>query len=380
MAEKTSNEPEKCRMPAEWEPHAATWLVWPHNKDDWPDKLAAIEWVYGEIVRKLIPAETVQLIVASEAVKKRARFVLDKIGVDWQRISLYDFATNRGWTRDTGPIFVEQHGLQNQRSLAVCQFGFNAWARYDDFEHDARIAERAAAALNLPLIEAQHDGKKVVLEGGAIELNGAGALLTTEECLLDPEIQVRNPGLTRNDYEALFERYLGATQTIWLKDGIAGDDTHGHIDDLCRFVARDRVVLCQTDDPKNPSYRALAENRARLSDVRLEDGSALEVVALPMPTPLSFDGYPLPASYANFYIANETVLVPTFNDPRDRIALGILAELFPERTVLGIHAVDLVWGFGTLHCLTQQQPAIARAGQHLTKNFKSTITTTKPAT
>jgi agmatine deiminase len=219
------------------------------------------------------------------------------------------------------------------------------------------VPERAARALGLPLRVALHRGRPVVLEGGSIDVNGLGTLLTTEECLLDPAVQVRNPGLGAADLEAVLQEALGATNVVWLGRGIAGDDTHGHIDDVCRFVSAGRVVLCREDDPAEVNYRPLQECRERLQDSRLQDGSRPEVVPLPMPRPLVFGGMRLPASYANFYVANAAVLVPTFNDPADRVALGTLAEQFPDRPVVGIHAVDLVWGLGTLHCLTQQQPA-----------------------
>jgi agmatine deiminase len=211
-------------------------------------------------------------------------------------------------------------------------------------------------ALRRPLVEVRAKGRPVVLEGGSIDVNGRGSLLTTEECLLDPAVQVRNPGLGRADMEAVFREYLGAPNVLWLGRGIAGDDTHGHVDDLCRFVGPRTVVLCRERDPRDPNYGPLEENRERLQGMRLEDGSRPEVVDLPMPAPLFFDGRRLPASYANFYIANAAVLVPTFNDPADRVALGVLAELLRDRPVVGIHAVELVWGLGTLHCLTQQQP------------------------
>jgi agmatine deiminase len=218
------------------------------------------------------------------------------------------------------------------------------------------VAGVAAEALGLPEFRVEVDGRRVVLEGGSIDVNGAGAVLTTEECLLDPEVQPRNPDLSRADVEEVLRNSLGASQVIWLGKGIAGDDTHGHVDDVCRFVSPTSVVLCREINPADDNYHLLAENRERLQGMRLDNGSALDVVDLPMPAPLYFDGRRLPASYANFYIANAAVLVPTFNDPADRVALGILAELMPDRPVLGIHAVDLVWGLGTLHCLTQQEP------------------------
>jgi agmatine deiminase len=317
------------RHPAEWEPHAATWIGWPHNRTDWPGKLEPIHWVYGEIVRKIAPGELVRILVKSAATEARAQRVLRAVGVDLKRVEFLRLATNRGWTRDSGPIFVKK------RDAAIVQFRFNAWAKYDDWKLDAKIPAFAARKLGCRIFNTDF-----VLEGGAIDTNGSGTLLTTEECLLDDQVQVRNPGLDRAAVEAKLRAYLGVRRIVWLGKGIAGDDTHGHVDDLCRFVNRDTVVLCGET----------SENHECLQ------GSGFEVVSLPMPAPLHFRGQRLPASYANFYVANAAVIVPTFNDPNDRVALGILGELFRDRPVVGIHAVDLVLGLGTLHCLTQQQP------------------------
>ena len=341
------------RMPAEWEPHAATWLGWPRNASDWPGKFPPIPWVYGEIVRKLAPGERVRILVNTVAQQVRARSVLSKVGVDLAHVEFLRFPTNRGWTRDFGPIFVRKERLSE---IAIARFHFNAWAKYPDWKKDDKVPALAAKRFKLRLLEPKVRGRPVILEGGSIDVNGRGSLLTTEECLLDPEVQPRNPGLTRADIEGVLRDTLGVTNTLWLGRGIAGDDTHGHVDDVCRFVGQRTVVLCREDDPKDANYRPLAENRERLQGMRLEDGSAIDVVDLPMPAPLFFDGVRLPASYANFYVANAAVLVPTFNDPKDRTALGILAEVFSDRPVVGIHAVDLVWGLGTIHCLTQQEP------------------------
>jgi agmatine deiminase len=348
-------------MPAEWEPHAATWLAWPHRLSDWPRKFAPIPWVYGEIVRKLAPGEIVRIVVKSARHEAQARHVLAKVGVPASRVEYFRWPLDRGWTRDFGPMFVVRRrsgsGARRSSDVAIARFRFNAWAKYTDSARDDRIPERAARALGIGLRPVLHDGRPVVLEGGSIDVNGRGTLLTTEECLLDPAVQPRNPGLSRREIETVLAGALGATNVVWLGRGIAGDDTHGHVDDLCRFVSARRVVLCREDDPSDENHRPLAECAERLQDARLEDGSRPEVVPLPMPRPLVFAGMRLPASYANFYVANAAVLVPTFNDPADRLALGTLAELFPDRPVVGIHAVDLVWGLGTLHCLTQQQPA-----------------------
>ena len=342
-------------MPAEWERHEATWIGWPHNTTDWPGKMSAIQWVYAEIVRHLAKSEILRILVNDKAHELKARRLLERIEVEFDHIEFVRISTNRGWTRDFGPIFLKGGEAQSQASIA--RFQFNAWARYPDWQKDNRIPERVAAKLQFPLVRVMHQKRGVVLEGGSIDVNGQGTLLTTEECLLDEHIQVRNPGFSRQDYEDVFRTYLGISQVLWLGQGIAGDDTHGHVDDLCRFVDPYTVVLCQESNSSDANYRRLAENRERLESMRCEDGRKIGVVFLPMPSPLYFDGQRLPASYANFYISNSVVIVPTFNDPNDRVALGILSDLFPDRAVVGIHAVDLVWGFGTLHCLTQQQPA-----------------------
>jgi agmatine deiminase len=338
-------------MPAEWETHAATWLAWPHNPTDWPDKLDTIRWVYGEMVRKIAPGETVRMLVNSRAGAGTARRYLARAGADASRVEFIVHPTNRGWTRDSGPVFVRRC-RGKKLETAIVHFHFNAWAKYPDWKKDRRVPETAAKYLGKTLFDAP-----VVLEGGGIDVNGHGTLLTTEECYLSPEVQVRNPGMGREEFEAALRQSLGVTNVFWLAGGVVGDDTHGHVDDICRFVNAKTVVLIKEDDPSDINYRPLAENWERIRDLRLEDGTRPEVVPLPMPRPLFFDGERLPASYANFYIANAAVIVPTFNDPNDRVALGRLGELFTGRPVVGIHAVDLVLGFGTLHCLTQQQPA-----------------------
>jgi agmatine deiminase len=330
-------------MPAEWEPHEATWLAWPHERSDWPGKFAPIPWVYGDIVRKLARVERVRILVQDAALEKRARGVLARSGVDMSAVEFLRWPTNRSWTRDYCPIFVRNAG----RELAITNWLFNGWAKYDNFRDDNRIPARVGKRFKVT----RELVPGIVLEGGSIDVNGAGLLMTTEECLLSDSVQVRNPGLGRADLERYFAQYLGIRETIWLKQGIAGDDTHGHIDDLARFVDENTVVIAAEDDPKEANYAPLRENLTLLRR------TGLRVVKLPMPAPLYFDGQRLPASYANFYIANGLVLVPTFNDPNDRVALNTLAKLFPTREVVGIYCGDLVLGLGTLHCMTMQQPA-----------------------
>ncbi len=341
--------------PAEWEPHAATWLSWPHNKTDWPGKFAPIPWVFAEIVRAVARGEDVRLIVSTPKAREEALRCLRAAHADVARVDFLVRPTDRGWCRDMGPIFLVRRG--RRRAALIVRFGFNAWAKYPDYKKDAKVAAAAAAWRGLPIADAVHAGRHVILEGGAIDVDGRGTLLTTEECVLDRKVQARNPGFTRRDMEQVCADWLGARRVIWLGRGIEGDDTHGHVDDICRFVDARTVVLAQERDPREKNHRILEENRERLEDARMADGSRPRIVRLPMPSPLFFDGQRLPASYVNFYIANAAVLVPTFNDPHDREALGVLAELFRDRPVVGIHAVDLVLGLGTLHCLTHEEPA-----------------------
>jgi len=366
------------RMPAEWEPHAATWIAWPHNPDDWPGKFQPIPWVYVEIVRHLSAVEDVHILVNDEAAERRATSILRRGGANLARLLFHHWPTDRVWLRDSGPIFVKQAEgsvKDSDASLAVTNWKFNAWAKYSNFLRDDQIPQHVAKLYNIPEIKpvippppaalASWKPHSIVLEGGSIEVNGAGVLLTTEECLLS-EVQQRNPGLgdeaqTRAKLETAFRDYLGIHQTLWLHRGCAGDDTHGHIDDIARFVAEDTILACVEPNTADKNHLPLAENLERLHSFRQahgpHQGQPFKIVTLPMPAPVFFEGQRLPASYANFYIANSLVLVPTFNDPQDRIALNTIAACFPTRQVVGIHAVDLVWGLGTLHCLTQQEPA-----------------------
>jgi agmatine deiminase len=343
------------RMPAEWEPHAATILSWPHERLDWPGKLAPIPWVYGEVVRRLVPGERVRILVGDASTEARARALLARVGVDLSQVDFPRVATDRSWTRDSCPLFVKRDA---DGDILATDWKFNGWAKYANHRRDDAVPGRLAAWLGRAraIAIAGAANKQVVLEGGSVDVDGAGTLLTTEECLLSP-VQARNPHLSRAEIETALGAYLGVRKVLWLGDGIAGDDTHGHVDDLARFVAPGRVVLASENNPADANFRALGENRERLSAMTDAAGKRLEVIDLPMPAPVLLDGVRLPASYANFYIGNAAVLVPTFNDPADRRALGILADLFPDRQVVGIHAVDLVWGLGTLHCMTQQEPA-----------------------
>jgi agmatine deiminase len=342
------------RMPAEWEGHQATWIAWPHNRDDWPGKFGPIPWVYAEIVRHLHQVEDVCILVANLEEEAQARNILARAGVNWQRLHFFPIPTDRVWTRDYCPIFL----TSATGGLALTDWKFNAWAKYDNWRQDNAVPEQIQAILGTPSWLPVCRGRRIVLEGGSIDVNGQGLLLTTEECLLST-VQQRNPDLGREDLERAFADYLGVKKVLWLGQGIAGDDTHGHIDDLARFVGPRTVTAVEETNPHDVNYRPLQENLERLRGVTDLEGRHFEVVTLPMPAPVYFDGQRLPASYANFYIANDRVLVPTFNDANDWIALGRLADLFPDRRVVGIHAVDLVWGLGTLHCMTMQQPGSA---------------------
>ena len=341
------------RIPAEFEYHEATWIGWPNNKQDWPGKFQPIPWVYGEIVRYLSRGEKVRIIVQSNEHQQSAIKVLNSVNADVNNVEFFTLETDRNWLRDAGPQFVKN----SKNETVLINFKFNAWAKYGNYKHVAKIPGMISKKLKFNLIKAEHWKNQVVLEGGSIDYNGLGTIITTEECLMDSETQVRNPGFIKKDYEDVFRKYLGATNVIWLNKGIAGDDTHGHVDDITRFVNSNTIITVMENHPNDPNYIPLMENREILEDAKLEDGSSPEVVELPMPSPVIFKGERLPASYGNFYISNNAVLVPTFNDPNDRIALGILSELFEDREVIGIHAVDLVWGLGTLHCLTHEQVA-----------------------
>jgi agmatine deiminase len=339
-------------MPAEWEPHEATWLGWPHEQTDWPGKFPAIPWAFAEIVRHLARVERVYLLVENRAAESKVRGILKNSGANLAAVDFFPVPTNRGWMRDSGPICVKSAAGE----VAHTEWRFNGWAKYSNHKKDALAAPAVNKKLKHRAWQPHHKGHRVVLEGGSIDVNGRGSLLTTEECLLST-VQQRNPGFTRHDYAQVFCDYLGVTQVLWLRNGIAGDDTHGHVDDLARFVNPTTIVTVVEHDPSDANYSPLQENLGLLKSMKDLDGRAFHIETLPMPSPIYFDGQRLPASYANFYIANKMVIVPTFNDANDRVALNTLARLFPGREIVGIACRDLVLGLGTLHCMTQQQPA-----------------------
>jgi len=340
------------RMPAEWAPHEGTFLGWPHELSDWPGKFAPIPWAFAEIVRNLARVERVFLLVGNSAAQSRVKFILKKSHVNLDNVVFLRVPTDRGWMRDSGPICV----ANNTGDVAFNHLFFNGWAKYPNHKKDAKVVTSINKTLRRRLFLPMHNGRRVVLEGGSIDVNGLGTLLTTEECL-QSKIQERNPGFSKRDYEVFFRNYLGVTNVVWLKSGIAGDDTHGHVDDLSRFVDATTVVTIEEEDRADANYAALQENLALLKAAKDQDGKPLRVETLPMPAPVFFDGQRLPASYANFYIANKLVLVPVFNDPNDRVALNTLAKLFPDREIIPIYCRDLVLGLGTIHCMTQQLPA-----------------------
>lgn len=339
------------RMPAEWERHEATWLGWPHELTDWPGKFAPIPWAFAEMVRLLSEVERVFLMVQDRAAEKKVRGILRKAGAKVESVEFFVAPTDRGWMRDSGPICVKNAAGE----VAYNNFVFNGWAKYPNHKKDAQVVRKANARLNRKIFFPEHKGRRVVLEGGSIDVNGRGTLLTTEECL-QSKVQERNPGFTKEDYAEVFRKYLGVMNVLWLGNGIAGDDTHGHVDDLTRFVNESTVVTIVEEDRGDANYGALQENLARLKGMKDQDGKALTVETLPMPRAVAFDGFRLPASYANFYIANKIVIVPTFNDANDRVTLTTLGKCFPGREVVGVHCRDLVLGLGTLHCMTQQEP------------------------
>jgi agmatine deiminase len=340
------------RMPAEWERHRATWLAWPHEISDWPGKFETVPWIYGEIIRHLARVEKVSILVEDIDTERRVHGVLEDCHVELGAVELVQIPTDRSWTRDFCPIFVrDKHDNRH-----LLNWHFNGWAKYSNWQHDDAVTALISPQIGVPIVTPRCGDKRIVLEGGSIDVNGAGCILTTEECMLS-DVQARNPELSKQQIEGIFRAYLGARKTLWLRNGIAGDDTHGHVDDLARFTDAQTIVVASEQDPREANYEPLKENLALLREMTDQDGKPFRIETLPMPEPVFFDGQRLPASYANFYIANGIVLVPTFNDPNDRVALNKLANLFPDRRICGIAATDLVLGLGTLHCMTQQEPA-----------------------
>ena len=341
----------RLRMPAEWEPHAATWIAWPHKESDWPGKLNCIPWIYAEIVRGIALGERCEILVRDAKQQRTAQDVLTRSNVPLKNVCFRTLPTDRVWLRDSGAIFAKRG-----KELVATHWRFNAWAKYPDWKKDQHVPELMAKATRSPRLLVEHEARRVVLEGGSIDVNGRGTMLTTEECLLS-RVQARNPGLTRKHLEWVFATYLGIEKVIWLERGIVGDDTHGHVDDIARFVGPRRVLAAIERNRRDANCAALAQNLRDLKRATDQSGRRLEVIELPMPAAVVMEGQRLPASYANFYIANAAILAPIFGDPNDRIALDILAQCFPTRAIVPIYSRDFVWGLGAMHCMTQQQPA-----------------------
>lgn len=332
-------------MPAEWEWHEATWLAWPHNEDHWPGNFTPIPKIYCEIIRHLASSEIVAVCVNDQKMEDASRWVLQEAGVTSERVRFHQIPTNASWSRDHGPIFVRDRSGK----LVITDWIFNAWGqKYPPWDLDDAVPLRISELVDLPVVQ-----PGIVLEGGSIDVNGKGTLLTTEQCLLNKN---RNPHLSRDEIERHLHRYLGASNVLWLKEGIIGDDTDGHIDDIARFVYADTVVCALEENKSDENYEILKRNYEDLKRMRDQDGSILEVISIPMPSKVIYEDTRLPASYANFYIANRVVIVPLFRCKEDDQAMRILSELFQDREVVGIDCTELVWGLGTLHCSTQQQP------------------------
>ena len=336
-------------MPAEWQRHTATWLAWPHNRDTWPHQLAEVQAIYGQIIAALHGHEIVKLLVNDADMAAQALYVLQEQRVPTEHVKLHHYPTADAWLRDSGPTFLTAT-TDATPCLALVDWQFNAWGgKYPELRVDDALPGWLANVYGLPYYR-----PNIVLEGGSIDVNGRGSCLTTEQCLLHPN---RNPHLQRAELERYLQDYLGVRHVIWLGEGIAGDDTDGHVDDIVRFVDPTTVVCALTDDPHDVNYAILQDNYHRLQTATDQDGQPLRVVPLPLPHPVLAEHQPLPASYANFYIANGVVLVPTYDCPQDQQALELLQTLFPQRRIIGIPCTPLVWGLGAIHCITQQQPA-----------------------
>jgi agmatine deiminase len=338
------------RMPAEWEPHASTWFTWPRPEGiSFPDKYDTVPPVYAELIRHLVQVEDVNINVWDADMEAQARALLQKYKTPLERVHFHHFPAYEPWCRDHGPIFLVRD-RNGKRERAVVDWGYNAWGnKYPPYDLDDAIPQHVAKLRGLPLFS-----PGLVMEGGSLEVNGCGTVLTTEACLLNPN---RNPQLSREQIEQYLRDYLGATNILWLGEGIVGDDTDGHIDDLTRFVNPTTVVTVVEEDRADANYELLRDNLHRLQSLRAQDGQPLRVVELPMPGVIEYDGQRLPASYANFYIANQLVLVPTYRHANDDLALAILQKEFPGRRVVGVDSTELIWGLGSFHCISQQEPA-----------------------
>ena len=340
--------PENLRMPAEWEEQKSTWIAWPHNKKDWPNKFDFIPEIFAEIISHISKGQKVNILIENNVLKKRAILILKNFKVNFSNIRFSLCKTDRAWLRDSFPIFVK-----NKNKKILLNWKFNSWAKYKNFKKDNSIINKVKKVLKLQSISPVFNRRKVVLEGGAIDVNGKGALITTEECLLS-KIQQRNSGFKKHDYEKIFFNYFGIRKIIWLKRGIVGDDTHGHIDDLARFVSENTIFLAYERNKKDVNYKILRNNFRILK--KLDDFKKLKIIKIPMPKAKYIEGTRVPASYLNFYIANKVILVPTFNDKKDKLVLKMFRKYFKNRKVVPIDCSILIWGFGAIHCMTQQEP------------------------
>jgi agmatine deiminase len=335
-------------FPAEWHPHTATWLSWPHKEASWPGKIGMIYPKYCEFIKVLTEGELVRINAGDEQIKAFAKEQLTAAGVDLNKVEFFDFATNDAWCRDHGPAFLIN---ETTKQKAIIDWGYNAWGgKYPPFDLDDVIPTKIAEHFDLPVY---HPG--IVMEGGSVDFNGKGTVLTTTACLLNKN---RNPHLNQQQIESYLQNYYGVEQVLWLGDGIVGDDTDGHIDDITRFVNQDTVVTVVEEDKNDENYHILQENLATLKTMRLLNGKQLNIVELPMPDAVVYDDQRLPASYANFYIGNAAVVVPTYRSKNDDKALDILQQCFPDRKVVGIDSTDIIWGLGSFHCLSQQEPEV----------------------
>ena len=340
--------PENLRMPAEWEEQKSTWIAWPHNKKDWPNKFDFIPEIFAEIISHISKGQKVNILIENNVLKKRAILILKNFKVNFSNIRFSLCKTDRAWLRDSFPIFVK-----NKNKKILLNWKFNSWAKYKNFKKDNSIINKVKKVLKLQSISPVFNRRKVVLEGGAIDVNGNGTLITTEECLLS-KIQQRNSGFKKHDYEKIFFNYFGIRKIIWLKRGIVGDDTHGHIDDLARFVSENTIFLAYERNKKDVNYKILRNNFRILK--KLDDFKKLKIIKIPMPEAKYIEGTRVPASYLNFYIANKVILVPTFNDKKDKLVLKMFRKYFKNRKVVPIDCSILIWGFGAIHCMTQQEP------------------------
>lgn len=335
-------------FPAEWAKHEATWLSWPHKEASWPGKIESIYPIYAQFIKALTAGEKVRINVNSEAMKLQALLWLTEVGTDLSQVEFFLHATNDAWCRDHGPAFLLN---KKEHKKAIVDWGYNAWGgKYPPYDLDDVVPTKIAQHYNLPLFL-----PGIVMEGGSVDFNDKGTILTTTACLLN---QNRNPHLSQSQIEQYLYDYYGAEQILWLGDGIVGDDTDGHIDDITRFVSTHKVVTVVEENNKDENHELLQENLRALKKMRLLDGKQLDIIELPMPSAVVFDEQRLPASYANFYIGNDAVIVPTYRDKNDDKALDILTQCFPDRKVIGLDSTEIIWGLGSFHCLSQQEPAL----------------------